>query len=460
MEIEDQRQEEDQEKSIESFGPKESDSPAIIVADVDSEIRFTNEKEEHDKNRKHRDQIENKNNTDNGNNSEDGSDQSKPPNLDKNELIILIEKLYNLQGIASIKELNSYDDRNYYLRNYSNEEFVLKITNRDDTAREGLIESQNEMILFLHRNNFNVPYPLPNSIDGSLTIRRSLPFSTSSSTSTMSTKQLEQKKFAIRLFRYVSGTILAKVPMSRELLIDCGQYIARLSLTLQQFHNALLKKREFLWSLASIPELDGYIKFVSDSKRQELVRKCFEDFNQIFSRPKPCCLNADSNRIYCYLHGDLNEQNIIVQQDVNDGGKRNRIYGLIDFGDIFFGPRMFDLAIFLAYVMLLDSDDYQLDPIEQMPRFVIEGYSKLIQLNRNDLRQILICSRARLAQSLTLGAYTFTKQPDNQYLLTSARKGWSILERLNEYDSKYLINLWINTTDETNKFENEKEVEK
>jgi Ser/Thr protein kinase RdoA (MazF antagonist) len=50
----------------------------------------------------------------------------------------LIKKLYNFD-INQIKELNGYDDRNYYVMTCDSNEFILKITNSLESNICGLI---------------------------------------------------------------------------------------------------------------------------------------------------------------------------------------------------------------------------------------------------------------------------------------------------------------------------------
>ena len=53
---------------------------------------------------------------------------------------------------------------------------------------------------------------------------------------------------------------------------------------------------------------------------------------------------------------------------------------------------------------------------------------------------------ARLAQSLTLGAYSYRNDQGNEYVLSSARKGWSILERLISFEDDLLKEMWQQVT--------------
>ena len=40
------------------------------------------------------------------------------------------------------------------------------------------------------------------------------------------------------------------------------------------------------------------------------------------------------------------------------------------------------------------------------------------------------CVAARLAQSLTMGAYSHSLEPSNQHVLSTAKRGWALLRRL------------------------------
>lgn len=365
---------------------------------------------------------------------------SKPPLLTDNQVKYLCQTLLNLH-IVNVKELNSYDDRNFNVFTNNGEQFVLKITNSIESNEYELIEAQNEMMLFLHRKQFQVPYPME-IFNGNFIIRTHLPLEQNVTDETNrpvnnvdNSSVITNKIYAIRLLKFIPGTILYNVQLDRNLLIDCGQYLAKINLTLETFHNETIKRRNFQWYLGNVGNIIQYIQYIQTPSRRELVANCVKEFETMMANEK------DSLK-YGYLHGDFNEQNIIVRQcnSMDEHGTNSwEIFGLIDFGDICYGPRIYDIAILLAYIMLLNTE---MDPIRLAPKFVLQGYNKLIPLSRKDIELILICAKARLSQSLTLGAYTWSYQPDNKYLLTTAEKGWPILEQLCNYNRQQLIEYW------------------
>jgi hypothetical protein len=63
-------------------------------------------------------------------------------------------------------------------------------------------------------------------------------------------------------------------------------------------------------------------------------------------------------------------------------------------------------------------------------RKMAAGYQSVHPLPSEHLSMLhaLVCSR--LAQSVTMGAYSFSINPENQYLLVTAQPGWILLRRL------------------------------
>lgn len=84
----------------------------------------------------------------------------------------IVEKLYGLK-VKHIRELNSYDDKNYriicdeksvneYVNEVASEGYVLKITNSLDSQNCDYIAGQNEMMLYLNQHHITCPRPICN----------------------------------------------------------------------------------------------------------------------------------------------------------------------------------------------------------------------------------------------------------------------------------------------------------
>lgn len=86
----------------------------------------------------------------------------------------------------------------------------------------------------------------------------------------------------------------------------------------------------------------------------------------------------------------------------------------------------------MMYVMM-GCDATIIDPVSAGGH-VLAGYLSSAdsegQLNSLDRSVLRTCLVARLAQSLTLGAHTYSMNPANEYTLTTQKRGWPLLELL------------------------------
>ena len=131
------------------------------------------------------------------------------------------------------------------------------------------------------------------------------------------------------------------------------------------------------------------------------------------------------------IHGDINEQNFIVKeipgQDSTDPSDRTHmIHGILDFGDNLVSYLMFDVAIAIMY---LSVESKIVDPL-LVGGHILAGYLTKCSLNDAELDALKICVAGRYAQSLVMGEYTYSIDPGNDYVLTTAKNGWPQLQKL------------------------------
>lgn len=143
------------------------------------------------------------------------------------------------------------------------------------------------------------------------------------------------------------------------------------------------------------------------------------------------------------IHGDFNEQNIIVQarpgqEDVPDDQKQYEIHGVIDFGDAQYTYHVFEVAIAIMYMMI---ESHVIDPL-LVGGHVLAGYLKERELNESEWKALKVCIAGRFAQSLTMGEYTYSQDPGNEYLLVTAKNGWKRLRELWNTPEDHLYAGW------------------
>ena len=126
------------------------------------------------------------------------------------------------------------------------------------------------------------------------------------------------------------------------------------------------------------------------------------------------------------IHGDFNEQNVLVRHDPESAAVR--VVGVIDFGDSERGPYIFDVAIAVTYCMLESEAVDALDVCGHL----LAGYLGRRQRAFAGVERAALWPSvaARLAQSLTMGAYTYSVEPSNSHVLATAKRGWTLLRRL------------------------------
>ena len=84
----------------------------------------------------------------------------------------LLVRLYGLRS-TTVKELNSYDDRNFrftvemettnpHIREVCQDGYILKVTNWQDSKDVDFFDAQNEMILHMAGAGLDVPVPIAN----------------------------------------------------------------------------------------------------------------------------------------------------------------------------------------------------------------------------------------------------------------------------------------------------------
>lgn len=59
-----------------------------------------------------------------------------------------------------------------------------------------------------------------------------------------------------------------------------------------------------------------------------------------------------------------------------------------------------------------------------------------------------ICVAARLCQSVVIGLYSHSLDPENDYLLVTQENGWKMLKLLRETPKNEVEELWFTTADE------------
>lgn len=206
------------------------------------------------------------------------------------------------------------------------------------------------------------------------------------------------------------GRCYAEVqPKAAPLIRQIGAVLGRTARALQDFAHPRAE-RDFKWDLMRAGWIADHVDKITDSKRRALLSADLCAFEAIGP-----ALRALPRQV---IHNDANDYNILV-----DGGPGDlRVSGLIDFGDMCTGPRICDLAIAAAYVVL---DHPQPDRALEA---LVTGYHDAYPLTGAELDLLWPLIRMRLAVSVVNSTLMAAETPGDPYVTISQAPAWRSLE--------------------------------
>ena len=209
-------------------------------------------------------------------------------------------------------------------------------------------------------------------------------------------------------------------PKSMTLIEQVGDIVGRVDKTMQGFEHVALT-RDFKWNLCSAHWIEESIPTLENSVERSLLTDIARQFSVI--KPQLKILPQQA------IHNDVNDYNLLVQGSFDNAPK---ISGLIDLGDMCSGPRICNLAICAAY-MVLD---------QEQPEWVLEtlvkAYHAQYPLSVQELELLWPLLQMRLAVSLVNSSLMALENPDDAYVTISAQDARTFLHE-NSVDAELLL---------------------
>ena len=168
----------------------------------------------------------------------------------------LAKEFYSIEKIAEIKELDSFCDRNFYIRGkpkpktepyltkadqpvtvLDDREYVLKILNSDDSKHGDLVDAENEAMRYLRGRDFPcaLVYPVSGSSETKLYARVPLARDLDDEIDEDDNRRMEKtEECIVRLVSFLPGETAESLGrISQENLFCIGQFVGRLSRAFQ-----------------------------------------------------------------------------------------------------------------------------------------------------------------------------------------------------------------------------------
>jgi Ser/Thr protein kinase RdoA (MazF antagonist) len=199
-------------------------------------------------------------------------------------------------------------------------------------------------------------------------------------------------------------------PHTPDLSYRIGNAIGAMDRALAEFEHPSLA-RSFKWKLTEALWITDRYGDVLAPSRHAILDRTVEEFLSVRD-----ALNALPS---VAIHNDVNDHNILVDGSLLEHA---RVTGLIDLGDMCAAPRVCDLAIAGAYMVLNDSEP------EATLSSLAAGYHAAYPLTPPEVELIWPLLRMRLAVSVVNSALMAIDNPEDPYVVISQESAWDFLE--------------------------------
>ena len=309
------------------------------------------------------------------------------PRLDGPAAERIARERYALDARAT--SLPSERDQNFLLTTPTGARFVLKVANTLED-RDQLVAQTAAMARVAERTGLAPGVRL--ATDGQAISDIVLP---------------DGKSLMVRIVGFISGVPAGDVKhRTAAYRRDLGRCIGAMDRALEGFDHPGAH-REFHWDLArGVETCRRLLPVVSDGVMRERVELALGRFEQEVV-PVLALLPRS------VIHNDANDFNVIVRDEGDPETRRQRVAGIVDYGDMVHSHTVGDLAIAAAYAVL-DARD----PLAAAAD-VVAGYHAERALSDKELAALHGLIVLRLLTSVCVGADQRRQRPDDPYLAIS-----------------------------------------
>jgi 4-aminobutyrate aminotransferase-like enzyme len=304
---------------------------------------------------------------------------------------------FNVEGTAV--DLGSERDQTFLIDDGRRGGGVLKISNLWEDA--AVLDLETEAILHVSRVDSELPIarPLPAAVEGDH----------DGPAAYRPTVEGPDGTHFVRLFERLHGRV-GGPELDVRAVYDVAATHGRLNLALRGFFHPAAG-RELLWDLRQAAKLRPLLSSIAGARQRRLVENVLDRYEQRVL-PRWPRLRAQ------VVHGDVNLDNLLLDE-------RDRIAGIVDFGDTAYTAQVGDFAVALASLLRGRPED----DVFRIARIAIDGYASRIPFERGELDVLADLVAARLATIVTISAWRVERYPENaEYIQAWDADSWKLLD--------------------------------
>lgn len=301
----------------------------------------------------------------------------------------ILKEFFDIREFES-KKMEGYISQNFRITS-NDVKYVFKIYQIEPGDAE-LLHAENLVLDKLNElDGLNFPYPIANVNGENLTIK---------------SQSGETKGY--RLLSFVDGRFFSEIEHTEALFYSLGSFMAKLDKQLLTFRHTAIEARKIVWDLQYLLLNEKLIENITDPKDARIV-------NYFFLQYKENILPVLNDLRKSTLHNDANDLNLLTHN--------GQVTGIIDFGDMVYGPLIMELAIAITYAVMGKDD-----PLKwAVP--IVKGYHEVLPLNEEEIDVLYYLVAARLCASVCNSAYHKKLSPESDYITVSERPAWDLLKK-------------------------------
>lgn len=320
--------------------------------------------------------------------------------LDRNNPTVSVEEaksvarsLFGLEG--DFKSLSSERDLNFRVKT-ADSTYVFKISNADEDI--GVIDFQTKALRHIEKRDPSLAVPRV------VLTKAGEPYTT--------VRFEDGTDHIVRVLTFVAGTMINDVAKTAVLRRSLGQFLGKLDLALRGFFHPH-GRHELLWDVTRCLELAPHAVHIEDEVARAQV-------NAIMERMETAVLPQLATLRHQIIHNDAHASNTLV-----DRNNPEVMAGLLDFGDMIFGPLVLEIVIAADPVRIPAAD--RVASIAAL----VAGFDDAFPLEAKEIDLIYDLILARLAINACIVAWRKAMTPEQPaYISDTEQALWDTIDHL------------------------------